>query len=177
MIEVVAKLPTKLRLKVNGDKLSRNVGNKLATYVRRQWKSGRTGGGESIPSAEEQPEGGQPLYRTGELLKSVRYSRYHTFVTANNLRREHGGRTLSRRAWSLYGLVRILASGKWRRGRQKGVPVRPPVDLFGDSSEAVAQRKTDAAQKELQRQLAKNEAGLLVELQQQYRMGARRAKW
>jgi hypothetical protein len=41
----------------------------------------------------------------------------------------------------------------------------------------VAQRKTDAAQKELQRQLAKNEAGLLVELQQQYRMGARRAKW
>lgn len=169
MIDISMTVPTRMRLKINADKLSRNVGNKLATHVRRQLKKGQTGGGESIPA----PEDKRPLHRTGELVKSIRYSRTYQMVMANNLKRTHGGRQLSRRAWSLYGLTRILISGKWRRGAKKGQPVRRVVDLYGDQSALVTQKKEQAAQAEIRRQLSVGEVGLVEELRSTYRRGRR----
>ena len=161
MIIVSMQIPSKIRLRINGDKLSRNVGNRMASHVKRQWRKGLTAGGEAIPATRE---GERPLYRTGTLMKSVRFSRYYTFVTANNRERTHNGRTLSRRAWSLYGLARILMSGKWRRGKKKGQPVRAPIDLYGDSSDIVVRLKQQHAQTEIDRQLSRGEAGLVAEL-------------
>lgn len=169
MIDISMTVPTRMRLRINADKLSRNVGNKLATHVRRQLKRGITGGGESIPA----PEGKRPLHQTGELVKSIRYSRTYQMVMANNLKRTHGDRQLSRRAWSLYGLTRILISGKWRRGAKKGQPVRSVVDLYGDQSALVAQKKEQAAQAEIRRQLSIGEVGLVEELRATYRKGRR----
>lgn len=173
MIEVTLTMPARMRLRINGEKLSRNVGNRLATHVRRQWLRGQTGGGESIPVSDDADANRRPLHRTGELARAVRYSRQYQMVMASNLKRTHGQRSLSRRAWSLYGLSRILISGKWRRGRDKGRPVRPVVDLYGDQSTLIAAKKQEAAQREVTRQLRANELGLVTELEHIYRSGRR----
>ena len=192
-IKVVQTWPMKMRLQINGDKLSRNVGNKLATHVRKQWKAGLTGGGQPLP-VPLQPvrERKGPMQITGWLLSKVRYSRKYQFVMANNLVRqvkERNGkmRPISKRANSLYGLTRILISGKWRRtdgeanvtlqsGRVvarkiSGASVRPVVDLYGTQSALVNAKKEKFAQVEADRQVKSGECGLVTELQQTYRDG------
>lgn len=191
MIEVTQKWPMKMRLKINGDRLSRNVGNKLATHVKKQWKAGLTAGGEPLP-LPKQPvkERKGPMHITGWLIGAVRYSRKYKFVMAHNFVRqskEPNGRLrdLSKRAGSLYGLSRILVSGKWARikgttavtlksGRKverriSGDSMRPPVDLYGDTSTLIAEKKEQLAQREATRQLKTGEMGLVTELQQTFR--------
>ena len=192
-IKVVQTWPLKMRLQINGDKLSRNVGNKLATHVRKQWKAGLTGGGAPLP-VPLQPvrERKGPMQITGWLLSKVRYSRKYQFVMAHNFVRQTKDangklRPISKRANSLYGLTRILISGKWRRttgaiaarlksGRVvdrkiSGASVRSVVDLYGTESALVNGKKEKFAQIEANRQVKSGECGLVTELQQTYRDG------
>lgn len=194
-IKVVQTWPLKMRLQINGDKLSRNVGSKLATHVRQQWKAGLTGGGQPLPvPLQPAKERKGPMQITGWLLSKVRFSRKYQFVMANNLVRqvkERNGklRPISKRANSLYGLTRILISGKWRRTDGKvqatlksgrvvdrkisGASVRPVVDIYGAESALVNGKKEKFAQIEADRQLKSGECGLVTELQQTYRNGRR----
>lgn len=192
-IDLTITVPAKMRLKLNREKMQRNVGNKLATRLRRQWTRGQTGGGEPLPIPKvENSKRKAPLHVSGTLIKSVKYSRFYSFVMADNLKKnvvDWDGKTrrISKRAHSLFGLSRILISGKWRRRQDlgkavqtsrgvmqvlsPGQSVREPVDLYGDTAPATVEAKQDFAQREIARQLARNEAGIVEEAKAVYRNG------
>lgn len=194
-IDLTVTVPAKMRLRLNREKMQRNVGNKLATRLRRQWTRGQTGGGEPLPIPKvENSKRKAPLHVSGTLIKSVKYSRFYTFVMANNLQKnvvDWDGQTrrISKRAHSLFGLSRILISGKWRRRRDlgkavqtrrgkmqvlsAGEPIREPVDLYGDTAQVTIDAKQDYAQREIARQLARNEAGIVEEARAVYKAGKR----
>lgn len=194
-IDLTITVPAKMRLRLNREKLQRNVGNRLATRLRKQWGMGRTGGGEPLPiPTSENTRRKAPLHVSGTLMKAVKYSRFYAFVMADNLKKDvvdESGKTrrISKRANSLFGLSRILISGKWRRRRDlgktvqtkrgtmrvtsPGTPVRAPVDLYGDSAQVTIDAKQDYAQREISRQLKRNEAGIIEEAREVYRRGKR----
>ena len=197
-IDLTITVPAKMRLRLNREKLQRNVGNKLASRLRKQWRLGKTGGGEPLPiPTSENEKRKAPLHVSGTLMKALKYSRFYAFVMADNLKREvvdQSGKTrrISKRAHSLFGLSRILVSGKWRRRRDlgktvqtkrgtmpvmsPGTPVRAPVDLYGDSAQVTIDAKQDYARTEITRQLARNEAGIIEEARDVYRRGKRSRK-
>lgn len=194
-IDLTISVPAKMRLRLNREKLQRNVGNRLATRLRKQWGMGKTGGGQPLPiPTSENKRRKAPLHVSGTLMRAVKYSRHYAFVMADNLKREvvdESGRTrrISKRANSLFGLSRILISGKWRRRRDlgkavqtrrgkmqvlsAGEPIREPVDLYGDTAQVTIDAKQDYAQREIARQLARNEAGIVEEARAVYKAGKR----
>jgi len=197
-IDLTITVPAKMRLKLNREKLQRNVGNRLATRLRKQWGMGLTGGGQPLPiPTSENTRRKAPLNVSGTLMKAVKYSRFYAFVMADNLKKDvvdESGKTrrISKRANSLFGLSRILISGKWRRRRDlgqvvqtkkgakrvlsAGEAVRAPVDLYGDNAQVTIDAKHDYAQREIARQLKRNEAGIIEEARDVYRRGKRSKK-
>jgi hypothetical protein len=95
---------------------------------------------------------------------------------------------VSKRANSLYGIMRILISGKWnrrirkertittkrgktiKRGRWVQLrQVRPVLDIYGDRKPATLEAKQQYAEREVARQVSRGEIQLLTELQGVYK--------
>ena len=193
-LDVTFTVPDKLRLKINRDKFQRNVGGRIATRLRKQWSLGLTGGGEAIPQPIKPVERRRgPMNITGFITKNVKYNPRLQEVAADERKRtfldsDGKSRRVSKRANSLYGIVRILISGKWhrkvridtsyrsKRGKlivrsrrfQLG-QVRRVVDLYGDRAPSTLAAKQEYAQREVSRQVARGEIQLLTELQGVYK--------
>jgi len=194
-LDVTFAIPDKLRLRINRDKFQRNVGGRLATRLRKQWGLGLTGGGEVIPEPIKPVERRRgPMTITGFISKNVRYNPRLQEVAADERKRtflDADGKTrrVSKRANSLYGIVRILISGKWQRKvridtsyrskRGKLIArsrkfqlgrVRRVVDLYGDRAPSTLAAKQKFAEREVARQVARGEIQLLTELQGVYKV-------
>jgi hypothetical protein len=193
-LDVTFTVPDKLRLKINRDKFQRNVGGRLATRLRKQWSRWLTGGGEVLyyPQTEVERQQG-PLKVNGWIAKNVKYLPDIQEVAASNrvktfLDSDGKSRRVSKRANSLYGIMRILISGKWnrrirkertittkrgktiKRGRWVQLrQVRPVLDIYGDRKPATLEAKQQYAEREVARQVARGEIQLLTELQGVYK--------
>lgn len=181
--------PLSLRVKINAEKLSRNVGNRLATKIKQRLRSGLEADGTPIQAPVT---GGKPLNRTGELIKSIRYR--DGWVAASWQRRRQ--EKLSRRSqWRVttdrntgqkkkvfmttsvmtnFALMIVLQATGFRYKRRHshqtfkrdGTPImrRKYADLMGADTPETRALVMQLARRELQRQLDAGEMGMVAEL-------------
>lgn len=184
----LSRWPMSLRVKINAEKLSRNVGNRLATKIKQRLRQGLRANGAAIPAPVT---GGQPLNVTGELIKSIRYKDGWVAASWHRKRQEKLARKsqwrmvkdrntgrmrksfMTTSVTSNFGLMIVLQStgGTYTRrhthGRKRDgslVMRRPPMDLMGADSPETRKVIEALCRKELQRQLDAGEAGLAAEL-------------
>jgi len=150
-------IPLRMRLKINGDKLKRAIGASVAAATRRRLTQGQDGDGRPLPAPES---GTPPLQRTGVMIKSIKYWARMGIVAPSTTARPD----VSARARSNFGLMSIHISGIYSKD---GDAVDRPalVDPMGQNSPETFKAIEKSGTKELARQLKKNEAGLLLELQ------------
>jgi len=183
----LSKWPMSLRAKINGEKLSRNVGNKLATVIKKRLRQGVDARGQAI----QQPiNGGKPMNRTGELIRSIRwkdgwvapswYRKRQEKVTrakaAKKIRDRRTGKMVSvlrtQRVETNFALMIVLQTtgGEYKRRHQarkrNGEPYahRGMLDLMGSDLPETRTVIEQLVRRELQRQLDAGEAGLVAEL-------------
>ena len=65
-------IPTRIRIKLDADKLLNEIGKKIASKARKHIRAGESFDGDPLPAPEG---GGAPLNDTGRLLRSLRYSK------------------------------------------------------------------------------------------------------
>lgn len=184
----LSKWPMSLRARINAEKLSRNVGNRLVTKIKQRLRQGLTAKGTPI---QPPVNGGKPMQRTGELIQSIRWkdgyvaagwskprkeklARKRNWVTRRNRQTGKMERAFVRGSVSTnFGLMIVLqlTGGEYRRrfqgGRKKdGEPFmrRSMIDLMGADEPKTGELIMQLARKELQRQLDAGEAGLAAEL-------------
>lgn len=149
-------IPTRIRLKINGDRLKKAIGASVAAAVRRRLTRGQDGDGRPLPAPIA---GNSPLNRTGELIKSIKYWARLGIVGPSTFARPD----VSERARSNFGLMKIHISGIYSKA---GDAVDRPdlVDPMGSNSLETFQTIEKAGTKEIARQLQKGQAGLILEL-------------
>lgn len=154
LLVVDIDVPISLRLKINGDKALRNVGNRVASYVRRQLRAGLDGDGSPLPRPKD---GGSPLNRTGELIRSIKYHRHLQMVAPGTRTRAD----ISSRARSNYGLMAIHIAGIYHR---RGSPDRADLlDPMHSIDPSMTRRIVEWTERELVRQEKLGQFGLLAE--------------
>lgn len=135
------KIPTRMRLKVNGDKTKGKLGSTAARHIRARLEDGRDARGTMTTKS-----GGRPLRDSGQLIKSIKSRKLRD----------------GRRA--------VLATGSRDRGKRNQeilsiliATLDPQIDPLGMDKE-LAQKLQLAGDKDLARQAKRGEYGLLWEL-------------
>jgi hypothetical protein len=163
VLKVSLNMPTKIRLKLNGEKVKKKAGQRLATTIRARLRRGVDGDGTKMPEPED---GGSALKDSGKLLRSIKYRQIPAkrgsakkvrVVAPSTTRRSD----ISKRAHGNFGLMSIHTAKEEYE------------DPMGQNDPGTAKVLEDAATKEIARQLAKGEGGLKLELKHTLR-GARR---
>lgn len=149
-----SRWPTRVRFKINKDKLFKKVGGRVASGVKRRIKKGEGADGMSLPPPQSATN--PPLMRTKKLWRSIKYDRRLKEVIPSTKRRED----VSRRARSNFGLMRILI-------------VQRDIDPMGVDS-GLEKTMSTASQKEIKRQINSGEGGLITELKGRLRSRGRR---
>jgi hypothetical protein len=183
----LSRWPMSLRAKINGEKLSRNVGNRLATKIKQRLRKGLEADGRPI---EPPVTGGKPLNRTGELIRSIRWdggfvapsyrrTRREKLNRAGNWRERTNRQTGKKERWFHAGKVRsnfalmivLQTTGgeytrRYRTKKRNGEPFakRRMMDLMGADEPETRRIIEELTKRELQRQLDAGEAGLAAEL-------------
>jgi hypothetical protein len=143
LLSVELKVPLNLRLRIDGDRVKKAAGNRVATLLRKRIRSGQDGDGTPLPTPQQ---GGRPLNRTGDLIRSIRYDPFRSVVRPIGKREDLGASLRGRRQ----ALMAVLIHTR------KIEPMR--VD------EKIDAGLVEAAQKEIDRQLTNGGAGLIGEL-------------
>jgi len=159
--------PTSLRMRINEAKMERNVGNRLATLIKKRLRAGLDGDGQAIPTAKTASN--PAINRTGELIKSIRYKDGWVAPGWSKYRPEKGPGMNVR---TNFGLMIVLLSGlnvnrAKRYTRKDGEPRQPMPkygDLMGAESPKQQEQLMDLARREIKRQLDSGEIGIIAEL-------------
>ena len=160
--------PLSIRLALDSAEVEKKVGTKLATAIRKRLRKGVDAHGEALPALKT---GKRPLKSTGKLLRSIKYQRKLGFV-APSVRSNRDD--ISKRARSNFGLMAIQISGVFRKGSSAS---REPIDPMGAQADSTLKTMQAATTDEVNRQLAKGQAGLVLELKRKARAAGRRQKF
>lgn len=110
LMRVEVRIPTRIALTIDTDKISKYVGNRLAQKIRKRLRSGMDGDGGALnrPKRGSHP----PMKETGRLIRSIRYQRRLGRVEPDSLRtRSDVGRGLK----SNFSLMAVhIAKGHFR---------------------------------------------------------------
>lgn len=170
LLQVDLNFPTAIRLRIDGDKVKKAIGNGVAAAVRSRLRQGLDGDGSPLPAPAS---GGAPLNARGSLIRSIRYDPRLGFVLPRTTRRED----VSKRARSNFGLMAILISGVFvPRGRQQSTDRPMLVDPMGSDQPSTVKLVEEFGAKELKRQEQSGELGLVLELKRSYRQAKRLAR-
>lgn len=148
LISYMVEVPVTIRLRLDSLKIERAVGGMVATQLRRMLKQGRVPGGKPLRHPKD-PKHGRPLNRTGQLIRSVRYSRSGGYVAPNGYRTDPG-RTRGREWKRNYAVYAILV----RSNLQPGLEVDAEL----------ARKMSAKAEEAIARQLQRPGFGLQAEL-------------
>lgn len=145
MLKYTINLPINLRLKIDAEKVKSAAGNKLAKNVRERLQVGQGAEGK-LPESKSRNGAGEPLKDTGQLLESVKYVKRLSRVLPTG-KRSDGKRNMA-----------IMAM---QNAERPELAATDPMGVTDEESEKFG----EDAQKEINRQLAKGEAGLSAEIQ------------
>lgn len=143
LITADIRIPWRMRIFVDGDRVLARVGTRLADRKRRQLRGGKDGAGKSLPVPKD---GGDPLRRSDRLIKSIKYDKRTKSVRPVGTRGDLG-RSLRGRN---FALMAVLIHQK-----------RIDPMAVNDRDHRATSR---AAEREIGKQLKKGKAGLLAEL-------------
>ena len=160
--------PLSIRLALDSAEVEKKVGTKLATAIRKRLRKGVDAQGEALPPPKT---GKRPLKSTGKLLRSIKYQRRLGFV-APSVRSNRDD--ISKRARSNFGLMSIQISGVFRKGSSAS---REPIDPMGAQADSTLKTMQATTTDEVNRQLSRGRAGLILELKRKARSAARREKF
>lgn len=136
LITVALNYPLEIRLKINSERLKQNVARRIVSATKRALKNERSLAGESLKRGEDD---GPALRDSGALIKSISYKK-GTIAP-------RGGR------------------GKINNAGILGVRISEGVgNPLATNTVELERKLNELAEKEIQRQTEKNEAGLLMEL-------------
>lgn len=174
LLVVDINFPTHIRLRIDGEKFTRNVGNKVATAIRKRLKLGLNAAGEEMPRPLQflgsglEVRSGEALKRTGELIDSIKYRKDTGMISPSTSVRT----TVSSRVRSNFGLMAVHIAGVYQRRGVQPKHTRPPIgDPMGAESQSTVDEIEKASAAELKRQLASGECGLLLELKRSFKSG------
>jgi hypothetical protein len=169
-LKVSTNFPTQIRLQINGDKVKKKAGQKLATFIRARIRRGIDGDGTKLPIPED---GGSPLRDSRKMVNTIRYrklpadkrrkgvkTKYNDVVAPSTSRRTDA----QRGANSNFGIMSIHTA-------EPGYE-----DPMGQNDPHTIKVLADAATKEVARQLAKGEGGLKLELKKTLSSAKRSAR-
>lgn len=180
LLTVDLNFPVNIRLGLNGDAVTRKVGQRLATKIRSRLRKGLDGDGSPLPRPLS---GGKPLNNTGLLIKSIKYvPRLGMVLPSTGIRegaydKPRKSSQISSRARSNFGLMTIHISGIYTRKGASSSRSRPDIDPMGQGSDENRKIIETETNREISRQLARGEAGLLLELGKTFRGARRSAKY
>lgn len=180
----LSKWPISMRMKINAEKLSRNVGNRLATKIKQRLRAGIDGAGRPL---KPPMTGGQPLNRTGELIRSIRWKDYWVSASWTKKRQEKLKRQSSyfmqrerstgrmRKHFFVRGniatnfallLALQLTQGQYTRRHHGRLGTAPPKnwDIMGAGTQQTREQIRALTARELKRQLDAGEMGLVAEM-------------
>lgn len=148
LVSYMIEVPVHVRLRLDGLKIERAVGGMVATQLRRMLRQGQAPGGKPLRHPKD-PKHGRPMNRTGQLIRSIRYSRSGGYVGPAGTRTDPG-RTMGRHWKRNYAVYAILV----RSFLQPGLEV----------DDALARKMSAKAEEAIARQLQKPGYGLRAEL-------------
>lgn len=98
-----AQWPISLRIKIDVDRVLRRVGTRVAAEVRARIRRGQEAEGRPLPRARTGE--GQPLRRTGSLIKSIKYDPRSRAVRPRGFRSDLGASLKGRQEGLLWVLI------------------------------------------------------------------------
>lgn len=179
LISYMVEVPVTIRLRLDSLKIERAVGGMVATTIRRQLRAGFAPGGKRLATPKDHGKPGStsraPLYRTGQLIKSIRYSRSGGYVGPSGVRREgakeaeYGKKTLLVRkatptddnVYAERGSRRVV---KKRNYAVLAILVRSFLQPSFEVDDDLARKMSAKAEEAIARQLQRPGFGLQAEL-------------
>lgn len=172
------EVPINIRLKLDSARIEQAIGGKVATSIRRLLNSGKAPGGKSLRTPKDHGESGStskaPLRRSGQLIRSIRYSRSSGTVGPSGHRKEievgvYRKKSLLKRPDAPGGKATYAERGA-ARNRQKrnyaiySILVASHLQPGLEVDDAMADLMSKTAEDAIAKQLAKPGKGLVGEL-------------